>query len=102
MIMSQKTEAPSTAMLCLSLQTALQDSLKLPGPKLVSFVKGLLDGHCAWVKAMNFQDIFSKNLGIDVLSSNHSSGIHLISPPPATVVNEDGASRAEHNANIGC
>lgn len=78
MIMSPKAEYPSTSRLCSALQAALQESMHLPGPQLIHFLKYLLEAHQSWLKVRNFQDIFSKNLGIDVLLHG-SSEIRLSS-----------------------
>ncbi|GMH45789.1 hypothetical protein BSKO_13752 [Bryopsis sp. KO-2023] len=66
-IMSTKPEMPSPTDLCSAIQTALQDSFGLPGPSLASLVRTLLVAHREWFKKQHCQDIFAKNLGIDVL-----------------------------------
>ena len=86
MIMSPKAEYPSTSRLCSALQAALQESMNLPGPQLIHFIKFLLDEHQSWVRVRSFQDIFSKNLGIDVLlhgSSEVQLPSHPTMPPAA-------------------
>ena len=84
MIMSPKAEYPSTSPLCSTLQAALQESLNLPGPQLDYFVRYLLREHQTWVSTRQFQDIFSKTLGIDVLLHGGSSEI-LLTPPSVPI-----------------
>lgn len=65
--MSTKPEMPSSADLCSAIQTALQTTLGLPGPSLVLHLRSLLTDHQDWFRKQHCQDIFAKNLGIDVL-----------------------------------
>lgn len=74
MVMSPKPESPSTSHLCSMLQEALQESMHLPGPQLIHFLKYLFTEHYRWIKENNSQDLFSKNLGIDVLLQDGSEG----------------------------
>eukprot|EP00210_Caulerpa_lentillifera_P005862 g5606.t1 len=83
-IMSPKLELPLTSNLCTELQAALQQSMNLPGPQLVYFMTFLLERHQEWFRKQSFQDIFSKNLGIDVLLHGRSE-IRVsssVAPPP--------------------
>lgn len=69
MIMKSKNDQPSATSLCFTLQEALQESLKLPGPSLINVTKTLLESHQTWFSKQKHQDIFTKKLGIDILLS---------------------------------
>jgi len=103
MIVSPKAEYPSTSRLCSALQAALQESLNLPGPQLIHCLKFLLDEHRSWLKEKNFQDIFSKNLGIDVLL--HGNVEAPLNINPAADLESPQANRppgdAERSASMG-
>lgn len=95
LIMSSKPEMPSSAHLCSAIQTSLQTSLGLPGPSLVQYLQKLLTNHRDWYRQQQFQDIFAKNLGIDVLEASDSLGStpgegcrNLLQP----YVNEEGTA----------
>eukprot|EP00803_Ostreobium_quekettii_P007556 evm.model.scf_591.4 EVM.evm.TU.scf_591.4 scf_591:45206-50620(+) len=95
-IMSSNHELPSTARLCSLLQTALQESLGLPGPALARLLKALLLAHLRWFRKQRCQDVFQKLLAIDVLRQCESTPV----PAPcgtATLLSQEdgGAARPE-------